>query len=292
VKVQYLKRNKRFNLFDGMNYFVLTIIGLISIFPIWYVFVISISTGTSYINDKLHFWPKAFSLAEYYRAIFSGGIIGSLKISLFITAVGTILAILLTIPCSYALSKSRLRGRNVILIILMVTLFFTVPLIPKYLLVVKLGLKNNLFALILPMASSAYYIIISKTYMLGLPESLEESAKIDGCTDMGVLIKIIFPISMPMVATIGLFYGVQYYNDYFNALLFISSKSLYPLQYLLREMVINNLANNTSVGGDSTLSTEVFKMAAVIVGMVPVLIAYPFLQKYFVSGVTLGAVKE
>jgi putative aldouronate transport system permease protein len=290
--VQFSRRNKKFNLFDGTNYLLLTLVGLISIFPIWYVFVISISTGTSYINDKLHFWPKAFSLAEYYRAIFSGGIIEGLKISLFVTGVGTLLAILLTIPCAFALSKSRLRGRNVILVILMITLFFTVPLIPKYLLVVKLGLKNNLFALILPLASSAYYIIISKTYMLGLPDSLEESAKIDGCSDMGVLIKIIFPISMPMVATIGLFYGVQYYNDYFNALLFISSKPLYPLQYLLREMVINNLANNTSVGGDSTLSTEVFKMASVIVGMIPVLLVYPFLQKYFVSGVTLGAVKE
>lgn len=283
---------RKLDLFDIVNYLVLGLISLLSIFPIWYVFVISTSTAQSYINDKYHFFPKAFSLTQYYNAIISGGIVRSLGISIIITAAGTILSILLTVPCAYALSKKRLRGRRFFLVLIIFTMFFTVGLIPRYLLVVKMGLKDNLLSLILPMSVSAYYLIIAKTFMSTIPESLEESAKIDGYSDMGILIKIVFPISMPMIAAVALFYGVVYYNDYFNALLYISNRSLYPLQYLLREMVVNNIANSSSVGGDSTMTGEIFKMACVIIGIIPIIIAYPFLQKYFVKGLTLGAVKE
>jgi len=286
------RRKPKFDALDVINYTILSISGLLAIFPVWYIFVISVSTGQSYISDKLHFWPKAFSLAEYSRAILAGGITHSLGISAIVTVAGTIFSLLLSIPCAYALSKKRLRGRNIFLTLIIFTMFFNGGLIPNYLLVVKLGLKNNLLSLVLPLAVSTYYLLIIKTFMTTIPPSLEESAKIDGYNDFGILIKIVFPVSMPMIAAISLFYGVQYYNDYFNALLYISSRKLYPLQVLLREMVINNIANDSSVGGDSTLTGEIFKMACVILGIIPILVVYPFLQKYFVTGIMLGSVKE
>jgi len=134
--------------------------------------------------------------------------------------------------------------------------------------------------------------MIMRTYLGGISDSLEESAKIDGASDFTILFRIILPISKPMIAAIGLFFGMQYYNDYFNALLFITSRNLYPLQYILREMVVNNIANSSAVGGSSTGLGNVIRMATVVLSIIPVLMVYPFLQKYFVRGLMLGAVKE
>jgi putative aldouronate transport system permease protein len=274
-----------------LNYVVLSVLGFICLFPMWYVFVISISTGESFLADNYHFWPKAISFLEYYRALASGGIVRSLLVSFMVTTFGTIVSLLLILPSAYVLTK-RFPGKYFILFMILFSMFFTIPLIPRYLLVTGLGLRNTLLSLFLPIAVSPYFLLIARNYYDGIPQSLEESARIDGANDLRIFLNIVLPVSTPIVATILMFCAIQYYNDYFNALLFISSRSLYPLQYLLREMVINNIANNTSVGGDSTYTGEIFKMACVVLAIIPPLLAYPFAQKYFVTGMTLGAVKE
>ncbi len=283
---------KKIYTFDIANTALLVLIGLCAFFPIWYVFVISVSDGPTYIADKLHFWPRVVNFGEYARVLKAGDLIRSFGNSALITVCGTVLAMLVTSLAAYALSRKRLRGRKIITPFVLFTMFFSAGLIPYYLLVTGLGLKNTFLALILPGATNAYYMMIMRTYFTGLSDSLEESAKIDGATDMRIFFSIMLPISKPMLAAIGLFFGVQYYNDYFNALLFISSRSMYPLQFLLREMVVNNIANNTSVGGSTTTTAEVFKMASVVLSVLPILMVYPFLQKYFVQGLMLGSVKE
>jgi putative aldouronate transport system permease protein len=285
---------KQFTLFDGVNYVLLTLAALFCIFPFWYIFVISVSSPMSYANDRLHFWPKVIQFTEYQQALVTGGIVNSLGVSALITIAGTLLSLLLTIPCAYALSKERVRMKGFLSGLIVFTMLFNGGLIPYYLVVTKLGLTNTLWALILPMAVSAYNLIIAKNFMANLPQDLEESAKIDGANDLKIFVSIILPLSKPLIAVMALFYGVAYYNDYFNAILFISSRDLYPIQLLLREMVINNISMSSNVGsaGEGVLRADIFKMACVMIGLLPILLIYPFLQKYFIQGVMLGAVKE
>lgn len=286
-------KNKRSNLFDTINYIILSIITFLCLFPFWYILVISLSSARSYASDRLHFWPKALDFSEYIRALVSGNITHSLMISVIITVCGTIFSLLLTIPCAYALSRERLRFRRVLSGLIVFTMLFNGGMIPYYLVVTKLGLSNSLLALILPMAVSAYNLIISKNFMATIPASLEESAKIDGANDIIIFAGIVVPLSKPVIAAMALFYGVAFYNDYFNAVLFISSRNLYPLQMLLREMVIANVSMNLNAGmAGLTQKAEIFKMACVVIGIIPIVLVYPFLQKYFVHGVMLGAVKE
>jgi len=283
---------KRIGAFDIANTLILAVVAFVTIFPFWYCFVISVSTGTSYVQDKLHFWPRVINFDEYKRVLQAGELIRSFGNSVIITATGTVLALLVTMSCAYALSRKRLMGKRFIVPYIMFTMFFSAGLIPYYLLVTGLGLRNSLWALILPMLTNVYYMMIMRTYLGTIPDSLEESAKLDGANDYRILFTIIIPTSKPMIAAIGLFFAVQYYNDYFNSLLFISTRNKYPLQFLLRELVVNNLANNSSVGGSSTTTTEIFKMASVLLSVLPILAVYPFLQKYFVQGMMLGSIKE
>ena len=283
---------KKINAFDVINTLILCVVGCCAFFPVWYVFVISVSTGQSFIQDKLHFWPRVIDFSEYRRVLVAGDLVRALGNSAIITGIGTVLALLVTLMAAYALSRKRIRGRKIVTPFILFTMFFSAGLIPYYLLVTSLKLKNTFWALILPSLTNAYYMMIMRTYLSSIADSLEESAKIDGASDFTVLFRIMIPISKPMIAAIGLFFGVQYYNDYFNALLFITSRSLYPLQFLLREMVVNNIANSSAVGGSSTTTGDIFKMASVILSVIPILLIYPFLSKYFVRGLMLGSVKE
>ena len=283
---------RHITVFDAINAGFLSIAAFITVFPVWYVFVISVSDGTSYIQDKLHFWPRTLNFGEYARVLQAGELTRAFGNSAVITLTGTVLALLVTFSCAYALSRKRLMGKKIIIPYILFTMFFSAGLIPYYLLITGLGLKNSLWALILPMLTNVYYMMIMRTYLTGISVSLEESAKIDGASDYRILFTIIIPTSKPMLAAIGLFFGVQYYNDYFNSLLFISTRAKYPLQFLLRELVVNNLANTSAVGGTSTTTVEILKMACVVLSIIPILVVYPFLQKYFVQGMMLGSLKE
>ena len=278
--------------FDYMVYLILAVLGFLCFFPFWYVFVISVSTADSYMADKLHFWPHALDFSEYYRTLVSSGFLRSFGISVLITLCGTLIALVLTIPSAYALSRPQFAPRKVFNGLIMFTMLFSGGMIPSYIVVTRLGLANKLPALFLPMACSAYNLIIIKNFMTSLPASLEESARIDGASDITIFFKIVFPLSKPIMAVMALFYGVGIYNDYFNSVLYISSRELYPLQMLLREMIVANTMQSSMIGlGNLTNKSEIFKMATVVISIVPILCVYPFLQKYFVKGLMLGAVK-
>ena len=277
--------------FDYIVYLILAVLGFLCFFPFWYVFVISVSTADSYMADKLHFWPHALDFSEYYRTLVSSGFLRSFGISVLITLCGTLIALVLTIPSAYALSRPQFAPRKVFNGLIMFTMLFSGGMIPSYIVVTRLGLANKLPALFLPMACSAYNLIITKNFMTSLPASLEESARIDGASDITIFFKIVFPLSKPIMAVMALFYGVGIYNDYFNSVLYISSRELYPLQMLLREMIVANTMQSSMIGlGNLTNKSEIFKMATVVISIVPILCVYPFLQKYFVKGLMLGAV--
>jgi len=284
---------KRFSLASFLIYAFLTVFALIILIPVWHIFVISTSSATVYITDPYHLIPKSFSLAEYKRAFHSiGGIARALLISVETTDLGTALSMFLTCCGAYTLSKKDLPGRTILFRILVFTMFFSGGLVPFYILIRNLKLNDTIFALTLPVAISTYNLIIMKNYFTGLPVSLEESAKIDGYNDIQILYKIIIPISKPVIAAISLFYAVGYWNDYFMATLFISSNKMFPLQIVLRQMIIQNMVL-AQVGVQTVGSNpEQFKMACIIIGIIPVLCVYPFVQKYFTKGIMLGAVKE
>ena len=278
--------------FDYMVYLILAVLGFLCFFPFWYVFVISVSTADSYLADKLHFLPHALDFSEYYRTLVSSGFLRSFGISVLITLCGTLIALVLTIPSAYALSRPQFAPRKVFNGLIMFTMLFSGGMIPSYIVATRPGLANKLPALFLPMACSAYNLIITKNFMTSLPASLEESARIDGASDITIFFKIVFPLSKPIMAVMALFYGVGIYNDYFNSVLYISSRELYPLQMLLREMIVANTMQSSMIGlGNLTNKSEIFKMATVVISIVPILCVYPFLQKYFVKGLMLGAVK-
>lgn len=283
---------RKFSLADLVIYLFLTLFMLAVFVPIWNILVISISTEAVYMTDQYHLIPKSFSLNEYKRAFYSiGGIVRALSISVKVTVLGTVLSMFLTSCGAYALSKKNLPGQKVLFKILVFTMFFNGGLVPFYMLVQSLKITDTIFALILPVALSTYNLIIMKNYFSGLPESLEEAAKIDGYNDIQILFKIIIPISKPVFAAISLFYGVAYWNDYFLSTLFISSNDMFPLQIMLRQMIIQNLVLAQVGVQTSGSNMEQFKMACIIIGMIPVLAVYPFVQKYFTQGIMLGAVK-
>jgi putative aldouronate transport system permease protein len=287
----FIKR--RFAVADLLIYAFLILFALAIVVPIWQILVISTSAERVYITDKYHLIPTSFSLAEYARAFGSiGGITRALFISVVVTAFGTFVSMILTTAGAFALSKKELPGRSFFFKLIIFTMFFSGGLVPFYILIRNLHLNDTVFALTLPIAISTFNLIIMKNYIAGQPVSLEEAAKIDGYNDLQILMKVIVPTSAPIFAAISLFYGVAYWNDYFLATMFISSNKMYPLQVVLRQMIIQNLVlSQVGVRMESS-NPEQFKMACIIIGMIPVLAIYPFIQKYFTKGIMLGAVKE
>lgn len=284
---------RRFSLVDILIYAFLILFTLVIVVPIWQILVISTSSEQVYIVDKYHLVPKSFSLSEYARAFGNiGGITRALSVSVAVTAFGTFLSMVLTTAGAFALSKKELPGRKFFFRFALFTMFFSGGIVPSYILVRQLHLSDTIFALTLPIAISTFNLVIMKNYFAGQPASLEEAAKIDGYNDIQILMKVIVPISAPIFATIALFYGVAYWNDYFLATMYISSNKMYPLQVVLRQMIIQNLVlSQVGVRMESS-NPEQFKMACIIIGMIPVLLVYPFIQKHFTKGVMLGAIKE
>lgn len=266
------------------------LMGLLVLLPLWYVLVVSLSTPQSYAADPVHLWPRTISFDQYAAVLRNSDVMRSFAISLMVTVVGTALSMLLSIGGGYALSKKEMPGRDLFLTLIIITMFFSGGLVPYYLLVRSLGLNNTYLALILPTAINSFNLIVLKNHFLSFPQSLEESAHIDGYNDIQILCRIVVPLSAPVIATITLFYAVGYWNDYFQATLFISSSKMYPMQVVLRQMVImQTVAGNHGMNGQSI---EQFKMACVIVGILPMLIIYPFIQNFFAKGIMIGAIKE
>lgn len=277
--------------FDIFNYIFLTIVGISTLYVFWDAFVVSLSPIEEYLKTSIHLWPKKISFEPYVYMIKLKELWISYGNTLFVTIVGTGINMILTIMTAYVLSKKELFGQRVIMFFIVFTMLFSGGVIPLYIVIKNIGLMNSLFALIVPSAISTYNLIILRNFFTALPASLEESALLDGCTEVGILFKIIIPISMPAIMTVTLFYAVSNWNQFFSAILYIYDKEKWPLQLFLRSMLFeNDMAYQT--GGESLFMLgQPMKMAAVMMAVIPIMCAYPFFQKYFVQGVMVGAVK-
>ncbi|RKL65725.1 ABC transporter permease [Salipaludibacillus neizhouensis] len=276
-------------LFDYTNYFLLTLVGLTTIMPFIYVVITSFSATPGLI-------PKEFTL-DAYRYIFSTDTFtNSLMVSIYITVLGTLINLVLTCLMAYSLSYKHLPGRNIILLCVLITMLFSGGMIPTYFVVKATGLINTLWALMIPNAISAFYLIILKNFFQQIPRELIEAAKIDGCHEIGLLFRIVLPLSLPAIAAFGLFYAVGLWNQYFNSIMYISDSDKWPVQVILRQVVIlasGGIGESSSMDSDSTVTySESIKMATIVIATIPIIIVYPFLQKHFAKGVLIGSVKE
>ena len=268
---------------------------IICLYPFWYVVVCSFSDGRYLIGDTgVMLWPKGFNLDAYNRVLHNRNIYNGYKTTIIILISGTLLNLAMTSLGAFVVTRRKFKPAKVMLKFMIFTMYFSGGLIPTYLLIVNgLHLQNTLFAVILPSAISTYNLIIMKTNFAAIPDSLEESACIDGASDFTVFWKIVLPLSKPVIAVMVLYYGVGHWNSWFNAMLYFDDKSKYPLQLVLREILLLGSMNDMAVasGEDAYSISEAVKYATIIVATVPILAVYPFVQKYFVKGMMIGAVK-
>ncbi|MFD1466542.1 carbohydrate ABC transporter permease [Lapidilactobacillus mulanensis] len=270
----------------------LLIFTLMCVLPFLNVLSSSFATQAELTTNPFILIPTTFTLNAYRYILSTPTIFRSIGVSVFVTVVGTALSMILTSFMAYALSRKYLHGRKVINFLVVFTMLFSGGMIPSFILVQSLGLMDSLWSLILPSAVSAYNMIIMRNFFQGIPDSLEESAKMDGCTDWGVFFKIILPLSLPSIATISLFYAVSYWNNYQTAILYITSANKWPVQILLRQIVIVSSGIDADASAmDVIPPAQSVKMAVIIIATLPMLAVYPFIQKYFVKGAMIGSVK-
>jgi putative aldouronate transport system permease protein len=281
--------------FEVVNYTVLLAIGIAMLFPFINALAVSFSSYGSYLKNPFMIFPSEWSL-EGFRYVFKNGLLmSSYGNTIFITITATLLSLFLTIVMAYPLSKKGLRGKKAFMYILVFTMMFNGGLIPNFFLIKGLGWLDTFWALIIPGALGAYNVILMKSFFENLPDSLEEAAMIDGASELVILTRIVLPLSTPILATIALFVAVGQWNSFFNALIYISTPSKWTLQLVLREILMSANSQLLSTGGNSaemsTVPPETLRYATLVASVVPILCVYPFLQKYFVTGITLGAVK-
>lgn len=277
-------------------YLICIIAGVLTIVPFLYVVAGSFATEKELVERAFFIIPHDISFNAYKYIIKDGSIFRGLVNSFFIMITGTFVNMLFTATMAYPLSKSWLKGRNLVLNIIIVTMLFSGGMIPNYLVVKNLQLLDSYWALILPGAINAFNLIIIKNFFQELPAELEEAARIDGCTDVGIFVKIILPLSKPALASVGLFYAVSHWNDFFNSLIYLNSTKKFPVQIILRQIVLlaqGATADGSAIdfGAGGTPPELAVKMAATVVATIPILCVYPFVQKYFEQGVMVGAVK-
>ena len=279
--------------FDICNYIFLALYGLTTLLPFLYILASSFATEAEIIERPFFIIPRTPSL-HAYRVIFTtDSMWNAAKNSVFITVVGTVLAMTITLMTAYALTKPII-GRKPLIGLFIFSMFFSGGMIPTYIVVSGIGLLDSLWAVILPGAMSVYNMVIVRNFFLNLPAGLMESAEIDGAGHMRVLAQIVLPLSMPVIATFSLFYAVGFWNQYFNALLYINKQSMWPLQVLLRAVVMQSQLNSfdtASLEYVGRLPENSIKMAVIMVATLPIMLLYPFLQKYFTKGVMIGAIK-
>lgn len=291
-----LSRSRADRVFDACNRLFFVVVLLLVLYPLYFIVIASISDPLSVANGEVWVWPDGFNL-DGYRKIFSYDAIWiGYKNAFLYTAVGTLINVALTVTGGYALSRRDLPGRDLMMLAIVFTMFFSGGLIPLYLLVRDMGLLNSMWALVLPNAISAYYLIIVRTYFqTTIPKELLEAAHIDGCSDFKFFSRIVVPLSLPIIAVIALFYAVMHWNAYFNAMIFINDEAKFPLQLVLRKILILNdtggLMSNPEVYVEQLRLSELIKFGVIIVASLPVLILYPLLQKYFIKGVMIGSIK-
>ncbi|MCQ6559275.1 carbohydrate ABC transporter permease [Paenibacillus mendelii] len=301
--VTTFKESKRDKLFLALNYLYLTVALVLVLYPLLYIVSASISSPQYVNTGEMWLFPKGFTLDGYKLVFDNPKIWNGYMNTVIYTVLGTLLNLVVTLPAAYALSRSDFVGRNLFMGMFLVTMFFNGGLIPSYLLIKNLGLINTMGALILPVAASVWNIIVARTFFHStIPKELQEAAHIDGSTNMNLFIRIVLPLSMPIIAVMALFYGVSHWNSYFPALIYLNDESKYPLQMVLRQiLVLQEMSAETTgaaISGDIAEAmnnkaeiASLVKYAVIIVSTLPIVILYPFLQRYFVQGVMIGSVK-
>lgn len=273
-------------------YLVLTVLAVVMVIPFIYVIAASFAPESEIQSRPIFLIPENPTLSAY-EDVFSGStgtrVIQSLAVSVGVTLCGTLINLFFTLTMAYGLSRTNLIGKKALLNMVLFTMVVNGGMIPTFLLVKNLGMYDTFSALILPGAISAYNMLIVRNFFIELPNELEEAASIDGCSDIGIFLKIALPLSMPVIATFGLFYAVGHWNNYFGALLYLEDQAKYPFQLVLRNIVMQTA--DTSANADQELPEDTLKMAVIVIGTVPILCVYPFLQKHFAAGVMVGAVK-
>ncbi|WP_206438480.1 carbohydrate ABC transporter permease [Paenibacillus whitsoniae] len=280
--------------FDLVNMLFLVLLMLVTVYPIIYVALASISDASSLMAHKGMLWhPLGFTLDAYSYVFQNPMLLKGYGNTLFVVVVSLVLNIVLTAFGAYALSRKSVQYRKPLMLFIVFTMFFSGGLIPLYLTVKGVGLLDSLWALIIPQAINTFNLILMKTGFEAIPDALEESAKIDGANDFVILFRIVLPLSMPVIAVMLLYYGVAHWNSWFNAMIFLQERTLYPLQLVLREILLQGEANANSGAsdGDAAALAASMKYATIMVATVPILFIYPFLQKYFVKGALIGAIK-
>jgi putative aldouronate transport system permease protein len=284
-------------LFDTINVILLSALSLATLYPFVYVLFASLSEPADVAQYRgILFKPLGFTLEAYQRVLGNPSIGTGYRNTLTYVVLGTVINLFLTSLGAYVLSRKSLLWKKLMMFLIVFTMFFSGGLIPTYLLVSKtLNLTDTIWAVIVPSAINTWNLLVLKTSFEAVPEALEEAARLDGASDWTILFRIIIPLSLPAMAVITLFYAVGHWNAYFNALIYLRNRELYPLQLILREILISSNVEGMTTGaasGDVEQIGQTIKYATIIVATVPVLLLYPFLQRYFVKGVLIGSVKE
>ncbi|NOU62660.1 ABC transporter permease subunit [Paenibacillus sp. LMG 31461] len=278
-------------LFDWANVAILLLVSAVMLIPFMYIIVISFATEQEVLSKSFLVFPTKFSLAGYRYILSTPILLRSLTVTIGVTVIGTIVNLLLTVLMAYPLARKDLYGRRPVMLMVIFTMVFNAGIVPTFLMVKALHLTNTYWALIIPSAISAFNMIIIKNFFQQLPDGLEESAKIDGCNDLGILFRIVIPLSLPAIATFSLFYAVTHWNTFLSAILYINDSKKWPIQVLLRQIVILSEKGLSDMNEAPPPPSKIINMAVIVFSTVPILSVYPFLQKHFAKGVLLGSVK-
>ncbi|ULL15346.1 carbohydrate ABC transporter permease [Paenibacillus sp. H1-7] len=289
-----MKVGRMEKLFDGLIIAIVAAASFLALVPILHLASVSLSSNAAILSNKVTVFPVEWSTMAYQTVFRDVKMINSLLFTIMLVVLFTVICMVMTICAAYPLTKKHLKGRDAFLLMIVFTMFFSGGLIPEYLLVKTMKLTNSIWALVLPGMVNAFYLIILKTFFSSIPDELEESARIDGSSHFGTLIRIVLPLSLPVLATLSLFYAVGRWNGFMDALFYITNQDLYPIQLKLYQLVISNqMSDATATEGMNSLAPvpESLKAASIMFATIPILLVYPWLQRYFISGMMIGAVK-
>ncbi len=288
------RRTAGFRWFMTANALMMLGISASILIPFLHLLAVSLSDSGPVVGGRVGLWPQGFNLDAYVRVFQHPSIASGFRNSIFQTSLGTAIGLFMLTICAYPLSKRLLKGRKYLILFIMFTMFFSGGLIPTYMLVKSLGLIDTIWAIVLPFSITPYYLLLMMTYFQGIPEEIEESAMLDGLNPFQILVRIVLPLSKPILAAITLFLLVYYWNNWFNSMIYLNSTDMHPAMMIVRNIIAgSDLAGNVGQIGDTDggVSTASLKAAAILATTLPIMLVFPFTQKYFAKGVMLGSVK-
>lgn len=282
--------SSRVGVFDIVIFVILLLFALLIIFPFYYLFVVSITPQEIYANNPFLLWTPEITFEAYHSVFTNHAIWNGLGITLILLFGGTLYQLFFTVITGYALSRGKWFGKNFVMNMILVTMFFGGGLIPYYILIKSLGMLDTIWVMIIPGAIDTFNMLLMRNYFASLPKELEESARVDGANDIQIFVKIYLPLSLPMLATIGLFFAVGNWNSWYNGMLFNHSQNIKTLQQVLQDIIVTT-SSTLPNPNPSKVNNESLKMAAIFFTILPMMCFYPFLQRYFVKGIVVGAIK-